>query len=397
MQFPKLDALPYHRQLVAYLRTEEPDVWRWACSAESREEHAASVRNALLKETYRLDLDAHPKLHACCEIAVTRLGLNAPVTLYQAGEGAMNASLFFLPGEAHVVLYGAILDRLNDAELQALLGHELAHHVLWTLDGGIFHAADRILNATENDPRVAASHLQTARRYRLFTEVFADRGSALAAGALEPAIAALVKAQTGLTDVSAASYLRQAREVLARNSDASAQHTHPEVFIRARALELWCSADATADSWLTQALQGPLATDSLDLLDQQTLTGLTRDVLAQALRPKCLRSDAMLAHARRFFSDISPAAQQNEELASRILTTRGIHEYVAALLMDFALVDPELDDVPLAAAFEHARVLGIADAFDDLAAKHIPVTKARLAKMKRDAAQLLDRAERRHG
>lgn len=397
LPFPKLDALPYHRQVVAYLRAEEPDVWRWACSAESREEHAASVRNALLKETYRLDPEAHPKLHESCSIAVSRLGLNVPVTLYQAGEGAMNASLFFLPGEAHVVFYGAILNRLNDSELQALLGHELAHHVLWTLEGGIFHAADRVLNANENDPRAKASHVQTARRYRLFTEVFADRGSALAAGTLDSAIAALVKAQTGLTEVSAHSYLKQAREVLAQNAGASEQQSHPEVFIRARALELWCTADAEADTWLTKALHGPLTTDSLDLLDQQWLTGLTRGILAQSLRPKCLRSEAMLAHARRFISDIAPATAPDDALAARIAETPGIHHYVAALLMDFAMVDRELDDVPLAAAFEQARALSIADAFDELATKHVPVTKARLAKMKRDAAQLLERAERRHG
>jgi hypothetical protein len=397
LQFPLLEPLPYHRQVVAYLRAEEADVWRWACSAESREEHAAKVRDALLKETYRLDRDAHPRLHAICDLAVARLGLKVPVTLYQAGEGAMNASLFFLPDEAHVVFFGAMLDRLNDAELQALLGHELSHHILWTVENGVFHAADRVLNATQSDPRASSSQHQTARRYRLFTEVFADRGSALAAGRLDAATTTLVKAHTGLADVSAASYLKQVQEVLGRDGAATEQHSHPDIFIRARALELWCAADPAADTWLTRALNGPLTTDSLDLLDQQTLTAISREVIAQVLRPRCLRSDAMLAHARRFFAEIAPAEVFDASLATRLTDLPGVHDYVAALLMDFALVDRELEDVPLAASFETARLFGVAAAFDALSSRHIPVTKSRLATMKRDAAKLLERAEKRHG
>jgi hypothetical protein len=105
----------------------------------------------------------------------------------------------------------------------------------------------------------------------------------------------------------------------------------------------------------------------------------------------------MLAHARRFFADIRPAESFDDALATRLAALPGVHEYVAALLMDFALVDRELDDVPLASSFESARLLGVAPAFDALASKHIPVTKARLATMKRDAGKLLERAEKHHG
>jgi hypothetical protein len=78
LQFPPLAPLPYHRQVVEYLRTEEPDVWRWACSAQTREEHAAAVRSDLLRHTYRLDSEAHSELHACCDSAAKRLGSMSP-------------------------------------------------------------------------------------------------------------------------------------------------------------------------------------------------------------------------------------------------------------------------------------------------------------------------------
>ena len=396
MQFPPLAPLPYHRQVVDYLRTEEPDVWRWACSAQAREEHAAAVRSDLLRQTYRLDPDAHPELHACCDAAARRLGLNVPVTLYQAGEGAMNAGLYYMPGEAHVVFFGAILERLKGPQLEALIGHELAHHLFWTLEGGIYHAADRILSASANDPRAEPAHTRTARLYGLFTEVLADRGSAIASGSLDPAIASLVKVQTGLVEVSAASYLRQAHEVLDAGAKTEGQ-THPEVFQRARALEMWCGADPGTEQWITDALRGPVSAESLDVLGQQALTSLTRAVLEQILRPRCLRSDLMVAHARRFFADYTPAEAPDETLASRIAGLRGAQDYVAALLMDFATVDRELDDVPLAAAFENARQLGVEQAFETLGAKHLDQPRRRITRIKREAAAILEQAESRHG
>lgn len=396
MQFPPLAPLPYHRQVVEYLRTEEPDVWRWACSAQTREEHAAAVRSDLLRHTYRLDSEAHPELHACCESAAKRLGLTVPVTLYQAGEGAMNAGLYYMPGEAHVVFFGAILERIKGPQLEALLGHELAHHVFWTLEGGIFHAADRILVACANDPRAASAQTRTARLYGLFTEVLADRGSAIACGSLEPAIATLVKVQTGLTEVSATSYLKQAREVLDAGTRGDGQ-SHPEVFQRARALELWCGADPGTEQWIVDALRGAVSAESLDLMGQQALTTLTRAVLAQILRHRCLQSDLMLAHARRFFGDFAPAAAPDETLASRIAELRGAQDYIAALLMDFATVDRELEDVPLAAAFENARLLGVEQAFETLSARHLEQPKRRITKIRREAAAILEQAESRHG
>jgi len=394
---PELMPLPYHDQVVRYLRTEEPDVWRWACSAQAREEHAAEVRASLLKETYRLDAEAHQELHALCAAAAAALGLDVPVTLYQAGDGRMNAALYYLPGEAHVVLQGPVLERLKGPELQALLGHELAHHLLWSRDGGIYHAADRILTATVNDPRAGDSHRQTARRYALYTELFADRGGAVACGDLSAAVAALVKVQTGLSGVSAASYLRQADEVCGPGATVSGAITHPEEFVRARALRLWCERDPEADAWTAGVLQGPLAMATLDLVGQQRLTHLTQRVVGQLLKPRCLRSEGLLAHARQFFPDFAPADTDDAPLATDLATAPGVHAYVSAVLMDFSVADRGLDDVPLAAAFDLAQRLGVAETFERDVSKDLRVPKRRLAKLRQDAARVLAEAEAAHG
>lgn len=394
---PRLSPLPYHDDVVRCLQAEEPDVWRWACSAQARDEHAEAVRGELLKETYRLDAGAHPELHERCAAAAARLALRVPVTLYQAGDGAMNASLYFLPGEAHVVFTGPVLERLKGAELEALLGHELSHHLLWELDGGLYHAADRILTAALGDPRASASHLQTARLFRLYTEAFADRGGAVACGALAPAVTTLVKMQTGLAEASAPSYLKQADEICAPGGVTSAGQSHPEVFVRARALRLWCEADPDADVWLATALQGPLSLDTLDVLGQQRLSALTQRVLTQLLRHRCLRSDGLLAHARRFFPDFRPADTNDAALEAEVAAASGTHDYLAALLMDFCVADRELDDVPIAAALELARRLGMADPFERLALKELSLPKRQFNSIKQNASTLLEHAERQHG
>jgi predicted SprT family Zn-dependent metalloprotease len=394
---PRLAPLPYHEAIVKCLQVQEPDIWQWISSAQARSEHAQTVRSELLKETYRLDVEAHPELHQCCMAAAQRLGLSAPVTLYQSGDGAMNASLYYVPGEAHVVFTGPLLERLRGAELEAVLGHELSHYVLWELDGGVYHTADRLLSAVAQDPRADASHLQTARLFRLYTEIYADRGGAVACGALLPSVNALVKTQTGLTEISAAHYLKQADEICAPDQLKTVGQSHPEIFVRARALRLWCEGDVAADDWLATALQGPLVLDQLDMLAQQRLTGLTRRILSQLLRPRCLRSDGMLAHARRFFADFRPDEVTDAALDAEIKAAPGAHDYVAYLLIDFAVADRDLEDVPLAASLELAQRWGLADTFERIALKELALPKRQFNKLKQGAAALLAQAEQLHG
>jgi hypothetical protein len=210
-------------------------------------------------------------------------------------------------------------------------------------------------------------------------------------------VSTLVKVQSGLTEVSAASYLRQVNEVLARDSSPSQARTHPETFLRARALEIWCGDAAIGDAWLRQALQGELQLDALDLSGQQSVSQLTRRIIGQALRPRCLRSESMLAHARRFFPDLLPAETVDDALAGEVVAHKSLHDYIAALLLDFAVVDRDLEDVSLAAGYEMARMLGIADAFDSLVARSLALPKRRSARLRRDAAEILARAEATHG
>ena len=271
-----LAPLPYHTAVVDYLRVHEPDVWRWANARMSDEQQRASLRAALLRDTYRLEPDAHAEVHAQLASAMARLGIAAPATLYQSAGQEMNAALLFVPGEVHILVQGPLLERMTGPELLAVFGHELAHYLLWSQDDGVLLAAERILHDAVASAQASPSQRETWRRYALHTELFADRGGALAAGELAPAVSALVKVQTGIGTVDAAAYLRQAAEVEARERSASDAPTHPETFIRARALALWWEGAPECEAWIDARLQGPLALERLDLPGQLRLQAMTR-------------------------------------------------------------------------------------------------------------------------
>ena len=390
-----LDPLPYHVELRDCLKSQERELWNWFASARAQADYTENLRLELLKSTYRLDADGHPELYQSVEAAKTRLQLDIPVTLYQAQNSPQaNAMLFFMPGEGHVVFSGALLSQLDAEEIKSVIGHELAHHLLWGSEDGEFHIADRLIQAVANDPRAASSHEQTARLYQLYTEIFADRGSLCVTGQINPVVAGLVKIQTGLSQVSAASYLRQAEEIFSKGNVATAGMSHPEAFVRARALALWHEHGPEAATRISDMIEGAMAFDELDLIGQARLTNHTRHFLECLLRPKWFQTAATLGHAKLFFTDFQPAqAGDDSALAGLQFNDPKLREYFCYVLLDFATADPELDDMPLVAALDLSRKLEMDAQFEKLAAKELKMKIRDVRKLKEQAAELLARTE----
>lgn len=385
MSFPDrttLAPLPYHQTIVDYLRHHEPEVWAWAGARATGAEQRDALRAALLRDTYRIERDAHPAVHAALDQALARLGIDAPATLYQSPGQDMNAAIFYVPGEVHIMLQGPLLERLAQDELLAVLGHELAHYLLWSRDKGNLLVADRILHDSLASGGAMASHHETYRRYALHTELFADRGAAVAAGAVAPAVSALVKIQTGIGTVDAAAYLRQAAEIEAQEAQASQAYSHPETFIRARALALWCEGAPDLHAWLDTRLHGPLTLERLDLPGQQQLQRLTRGFIAHFLADASLASDALLAQVRLLFPDWS-AAEAALLPPQPGTAPAGGATYWNALLIDLALADPDQQDNALLRAGRLARELGTFDGFEANLRRDVAMGKRELDKFKR--------------
>ncbi|HTD27892.1 MAG TPA: hypothetical protein VK660_00725, partial [Xanthomonadaceae bacterium] len=235
--------------------------------------------------------------------------------------------------------------------------HELAHHRLWSQENGIFHTADRILDHVLATSGSTPSHIETARLFSLYTEIYADRGAAIAAQSAEPAISTLVKVQTGLFNVDAKSYLQQAREIEAAEARMSAGISHPEVYLRAQALSKWWQRDEDLDEWMRRRLQGPRSLEKLDLPGQLALSTLTRRFIARFIAREPLKDNARtLTQVRTFFPDWSENEPQasSEELSAECIDD-SVRSYLSHVMIDLALAD---DEVREQALFEAGRTAG---------------------------------------
>jgi Zn-dependent protease with chaperone function len=393
-----LDPLPYLESLAGHLASEERQAWDWFAQELAGPEHAERVRLELLKATYRIDREAKPDLYEAADRVRERLGLSVPLTLYQmqqADSAAMNALLFYIPGEAHVAFMGPVLEKLQGAEMSALLGHELGHFRLLEGWGRKFRIAADLLTALLHDQATQPVHRESYRLFQLYTEVYCDRCSLAACGDLMAVVSALVKAETGLSDVSAASYLRQTEEICSKGRLKTDGLSHPECYVRTWALKLWSEQAGRVEEEVRQAIEGAPSLDGMDLLTQRRVFAQTRRLVDALLAEPWLHTTAVLAHARLFFEDFGPPTQAVAETELRELADledEKLVQYFCYVLLDFTACDRELEEPALAAALLLCRKLGWEKHFQPIACKELKLRKNQFEKLNAEAESLLAKA-----
>jgi hypothetical protein len=245
----------------------------------------------------------------------------------------------------------------------------------------------------------AAGHAasESARLNNLWTEIYADRWAYHVSGDVTAAVAALIKIETGVAEVSAESYLRQADEIFAKTSGATENISHPESYIRARALRLWAQQGDPSHMEIERMIEGGLDLHRLDLLGQARAADLTQKFLQSLLSPRWYQSDAVLAHAKRFFADFtiqtSPPSSDASLKSEIVRGDNSLRDYFCYLMLDFATVDRDLGDVSLSASIVLARRLGIDKRFAELAQKELTIGKKAFAKIDKDAEAILAKTE----
>ena len=123
-----LSPTSYQVAIRDHLKDRQRELWDWFASDALRGELCEAVRLDLLKTTYRIEASENPALYELAAEASRVLGFEVPVTVFYQSQGSVetNASLAYLPGEAHVVFHGPLAETLTRGELLATIGHELS-------------------------------------------------------------------------------------------------------------------------------------------------------------------------------------------------------------------------------------------------------------------------------
>ncbi len=382
-----LTPLPYHRRVRDYFR-QQTKTWDYFALAKNKEEQLTEFKTELLKNTYKFDPVADHGIYSKVDLAKSKLELTGlPVTVYQAQyTDELNAAIVYLNREAHIVFSGPVVTLLSEDELLSVLAHELTHIKLYSLLDGELEVADRIITAIANNHSSEAAYYETARLFRLYTEVFCDRGALMVTGNHEPVITSLVKMSTGLQQVQAETYLRQADEIFAADAKTrSAGLSHPENFIRAKAIQLWHNQATDVEKMVSDMVEHNIELDRLDIFQQQEMTALTRRFLQLFLKPKWIQSTLVISLARQYFADFTwdETAVLDAPLIEKL---NGFHssikDYLAYVLFDFVMVDPSLEQIPAGWAFQFAEDAQLKDQLDTIVRKEGKLSDKKLQQHK---------------
>jgi hypothetical protein len=352
------EALPYHLKVRDYFRSHA-STWEFFAAARTQDEQLVAFQTDLLKNTYQFSHEGEPGLFEKIDRARAALELpDLPVRAYQAADqpgNELNARIIYLHQEAHLVLMGPILEKLDEQELLAVILYELAHVRLYILQNGEVEVADRIIHSFANHPQSDPVYPETARIFSLYTEIYCDRCAYTVMGDPTPVISMMLKLATGTK---------------------SGMPTHPETYIRTRALYLYSVQGETSGPVIAGMIEGVPDLSRLDLFVQQQLTDLTYDLLQEYLRPEWMRTELITGLWQQYFpretDGEARAGRQPEQLAAAI---EGMHPdirtYFGYVLLDFALADPSLEDMPAGRALELAGELRLSEVYETICRKEL--------------------------
>tara|TARA_B100000795_G_scaffold262355_1_gene240190 strand:- start:1826 stop:2887 length:1062 start_codon:yes stop_codon:yes gene_type:complete len=198
-------------------------------SEKSASRESSSLKNIFYTNELCISEEVTPELNKSLERVLSRMGIPGDsIEAFVYASPEINAQCFAGDGSDCVIRFSsALVDILNEAEFEFVVGHELGHFLL----------SHSKINADNHSESIEFYMQQRAQ------EISADRIGLIACDSLDSAVKALLKTVSGLNDkylkFNVGAFLSQLRKT--RGSIVNShQSTHPSILIRCRAL-LWFS------------------------------------------------------------------------------------------------------------------------------------------------------------
>lgn len=171
----------------------------------------SAAKSELLGTSIKVTDQQYPRVHQAAVKAAKALHLEAPAVYVAPSSSKVRAHALGTNHDAYIVLNNALVERLADDELIALVGNELGHiqnnHVVYNT--ALFYLTHSAMMFVRWIVQPAIMTLQAwARR----AEITCDRAALLATRDLEITLTALIKVEVGMEDASnfdINEYLRQ--------------------------------------------------------------------------------------------------------------------------------------------------------------------------------------------
>ncbi len=398
-----LTALPYHKKVKNHFR-QQIKTWEFFATAKTKDNQIAEFKNEILKNSYKFDEVSDAYIYEKVKIAKEKLSLELPVTVYQAENGdELNASILYFLNEAHIIFSGPITKLFNDIELLSVLAHELTHIKLYTIENGDLEVADRIITSIANNYNSEQAYYETARLFRLYTEIYCDRGAYSINESIDPIISSLVKLSTGLDKINVESYLKQAEEIFANeNGFKTTGLSHPENFIRAKAIQLWHEKKELSEPEICKMIEGLMHLDHLDIFNQNELAQLTSNLMKLYLKPKWFQSTLVISLAKEYFTDfiIEDTFYLNEMLIEEIEKFHSsIKEYLCYVIFDFTRVDNSLEEIPMGWSLQFSENLRLTEEYNKIIKKELKLNDKKLKQYKEASLKafcILKKSDKEH-
>jgi uncharacterized tellurite resistance protein B-like protein len=362
---------------------------------ENRRQADRGIREKLIKHGIRLSERISPRIYRLFGEVCDRFGVEARAEVFCLPATEVNAFATIDVRESGtyslIGVTSSALERLEDAELRFILGHELGHILFGN------NRLDGLLSTSKDNPDITvlpAFGESLFLRWRKKAEISSDRAGLLAAGDFRASATALLKATFGLSEKN----LNLDVEALVSQVDEIKGHqelmdeafaSHPLLPIRLKALELFARSGKAARNGFVPA--APPDVDDSKLEDGvDELIRLTRRYpyrpLDRAMMEMVALGGALLLGAdaeinddevkiliqilHRFFTD-EPETEivtDPTEIATRLQKAIAVmnadadgqaKSFVLSRLTDIALADGALMDAESAVILDLAHQLGL--------------------------------------